>query len=452
LDVSAATVPGRRWALRRSVTLLHVFLLASAAILLAGGIVLSWVLTATLRSQAISSAQTSLTRYVDGVLRPVLVHDGTVMVTPSDSATLVQSLRYEPDIVTVKVWRADGVLAWTNRDANRIGRRFELDDELGEALHENRTVGTISPANSEEAAVERSLGFSRLLQVYAPIRSGDGGRAVGAYEIYADPAAVEGLISSRKHMIWIAIALVFLTLYGALAFLVRTASRTLQRQTRTLHERARLLLDSYRRLEENALEAIESLNAAVDAKDPYTAGHSHRVQRIALAIGEELRLEQARLDALRFGGLFHDIGKLAVPDSILTKPAGLTDEEYEVIKRHPSDGAKIVEKFSRLRDAVPLIRHHHERWDGAGYPEGLTGESIPLEAGIVGLADAWDAMTTDRPYHRALTVEEAATEIRRGRGSQFSPAVVDAFFTVLRRRPLDLPGTESRDAVAASAS
>jgi putative nucleotidyltransferase with HDIG domain len=452
LEGSAATFPGRRRALKRSVTLLHVFLLASAAILLAGGIVLSLVLTSTLRSQAIASQRTSLTRYVDGVLRPALVHGGVVTVGPSDTAVLLRSLQYEPDIVTVKVWRPDGVLAWTNRDRARIGRKFELDDELGEALHDNETVGKISPANADEAAVERSLGFSRLLQVYAPIRSADGTRAVGAYEIYADPAAVEHLIASRKHVIWLAIALVFLTLYAALALLVRTASRTLQRQTRTLYERSRQLLDSYRRLEQNALEAIESLNATVDAKDPYTAGHSQRVQQIAVAIGEELRLEEARLDVLRFGGLFHDIGKIAVPDTVLTKPARLTAEEYELIKRHPGDGAKIVEKFSRLRDAVPLIRHHHERWDGAGYPEGLAGEEIPLEAGIVGLADAWDAMTTDRPYHRALTLEEAAEEIRRGRGSQFSPAVVDAFFAVLRRRPLDLPATQPAGAVAATAS
>ena len=197
MDVSAATIPGRRWALKRSVTLLHVFLLASAAILLAGGIVLSVVLTSTLRSQAIASQRTSLTRYVDGVLRPALVHGGTVVVGRANTNVLLRSLQYEPDIVTVKVWRPDGVLAWTNRERGRIGHKFELDDELEEALDENQTVGTISPANADEAAVERSLGFSRLLQVYAPIRSADGTRAVGAYEIYADPAAVDNLIASR---------------------------------------------------------------------------------------------------------------------------------------------------------------------------------------------------------------------------------------------------------------
>ncbi len=449
MELRAATLPTRGRALERSVTLLHVFLAASAAILIVAGIVLTWMLTQTVRNQAIASQRVGLTRYVDGVLRPALVRGGRVVVKPANTAPILRSLQLEPDVVTVKVWRADGVLAWTSRDPERIGRRFELDDELGEAIRKNESIGSISKlSGDEEAAVERHLGFSSLLQVYAPIRSDDGSRAIGAYEIYADPASIEGLIASRKHIIWLTVVLVFLTLYAALALLVRGASSTLQRQTRALYDRSHELLDSYRRLEQSALEAVEGLNATVDAKDPYTAGHSLRVQRIAVAIGEELRLEERRLDALRFGGLFHDIGKLAVPDMILMKPARLTDEEYELIKRHPSDGARIVEKFSNLRDAVPMIRYHHERWDGRGYPEGLRGEDIPLEAGIVGLADAWDAMTTDRPYHRALTLDEAELEIREGRGSQFAPAVVDAFFAALQRRPDDFGVEDDLAAVA----
>ena len=183
-----------------------------------------------------------------------------------------------------------------------------------------------------------------------------------------------------------------------------------------------------------SLEAIESLNATVEAKDPYTAGHSLRVQELSPALGEELGLERAEVDGLRFGALFHDIGKLAVPDAILTKPARLTDEEFDVIKRHSDEGARIVGKFGRLRDAVPVIRHHHERWSGGGYPEGIAGADIPLAAAIVGLADAWDAMTTDRPYHRALSFEEATEQLQCGRGTQFAPEVVDAFFAVMGRR------------------
>jgi putative nucleotidyltransferase with HDIG domain len=196
-------------------------------------------------------------------------------------------------------------------------------------------------------------------------------------------------------------------------------------------------MDAYAKLEESSLEAIESLNATVEAKDPYTAGHSRRVQRIAVAIGEELELPKDRLDPLRLGALFHDIGKLRVPDAILTKPARLTIDEYEVIKRHSEDGAHIVGKFGPLRATMSMIRHHHERWDGRGYPDGLATDEIPLEAAVVGLADAWDAMTTIRPYQPALKLEQAFAQVRNGRGTQFAPEVVDAFFAAYRRRPAE---------------
>jgi putative nucleotidyltransferase with HDIG domain len=215
-----------------------------------------------------------------------------------------------------------------------------------------------------------------------------------------------------------------------------------------LRERSIALSESYRRLEESSLEAIESLNATVEAKDPYTAGHSQRVQRIALSVGQEVGLSVKELDALRFGSLFHDIGKIAIPDVLLTKPGRLTEDEYELMKRHSAEGARIVAKFGRLRDSVPIIRHHHERWDGRGYPEGLAGEDIPLAAAVAGLADAWDAMTIERPYQRALSVDEALDEVRACSGTQFVPAVVDAFFEAVRKRPADF-GIPEAPALAA---
>jgi putative nucleotidyltransferase with HDIG domain len=239
---------------------------------------------------------------------------------------------------------------------------------------------------------------------------------------------------------------VLAVVWALLMVLVRGASVTLTGQTDKLRARSRQLMDSYARLEENTVEAIEMLNATVEAKDPYTAGHSRRVQEIALAIGRQLGLDQARLEALRLAGLFHDIGKLAVPDAILTKPARLSTDEFALIQQHSEAGARIVGKLGRLRDIVPIIRHHHERWDGGGYPDRLAADSIPLEAAIVGLADAWDAMTTDRPYHRALTVQEALAEVRSGRGAQFAPEVVDAFLATLMRGTLELDRGDVRDA------
>ena len=426
-----------REASERSLTLLRVFLGASALILGVGAVVLSTVLTRALDGQALADRRDSLTIYVDGVLRSTLVRDHRLRVDPHVSSLLRDELRRDRELVTVKVWRRDGVLAWTNRAPQRIGKRFEEEGNLERALH-GYPAGSIGDLEAEENRVERSLGFSHLLQVYAPVLDSDGKTVLGAYEIYADPKGLEATLASRRHLLWGAVALVFLALWAALALLVRGASVTLRRQTRQLRERSQALMDSYRKLEESSLEAIESLNATVEAKDPYTAGHSLRVQRVALALGEELGLSPQRLDALRFGSLFHDIGKIAVPDGILVKPGRLEYWEYAQMKTHSAEGARIVGKFGRLREAVPIIRHHHERWDGAGYPDGLGEDEIPLEAAIVGLADAWDAMTTDRPYHRALTVSEALAEVRAGHGTQFSPVVVDAFYKTAARRPAEL--------------
>ena len=418
--------------LEGSITLLRLFVVASAAILVAGAVLLASALTHTMRGEALTLKKTSLAEYAEGVLGPVVVHDNRVITTRWLPATILRVLRNQPDVVSVKVWRPDGTLAYTSLDQSRIGHRFELDGELGEAIRENRTVASIiGPHGEGEDAAEAALGFHKLIQVYAPLENASHTRAIGAFEIYANAASLQSLISSRVHMIWFTVAAVFGALWLALALLVRGASRTLRTRTLQLRDRSTRLHDSYRLLEQSALEAIESLNATVDAKDPYTAGHSHRVQQVVLAIGERLGLARSQVDALGLAGLFHDIGKLRVPDAILTKPGPLTDDEFELIRRHPEDGAEIVGHLGRLKDVLPFIRHHHERWDGRGYPAGLAGADIPLEAAIVGLADAWDAMTTERPYSRARSFDEAIQEIRDGRGTQFAPVVVDAFLATL---------------------
>src|SRR5205809_4390469 len=340
----AASGVSTGWALRRSVTLLRVFLLASAGILLIGAVVLGFVLTTAIQRQSLDDARVSLTQYVDGVLRSQLVRDDKLHISPHLPSELEAQIRRQPDLVSVKVWRPDGTLVWTNRAPERIGRRFPsaLAGDLGETIALKRAHASINKLGDDEDAAERALGLAHVFEIYAPIMSADGTQALGAYEIYAKPERAESFIASRKRVIWIAVLAVFAALYGALAFLVRHASSTVQRQAITLRARSRELMDSYRRLEESSLEAIKSLNATVDAKDPYTAGHSARVQRIALAVATELGVTPDRLDAVRFGGLFHDIGKIAVPDSILTKPGKLDGAEFDVIRRHPADGAEIL--------------------------------------------------------------------------------------------------------------
>jgi putative nucleotidyltransferase with HDIG domain len=202
--------------------------------------------------------------------------------------------------------------------------------------------------------------------------------------------------------------------------------------------RARELEERIRELEQGLRETIEILNDAVESRDPYTARHSQRMRRVALAVGRALDLGDAQLAALETAALFHDIGKIGMPDSILTKSEHLTREEQALMREHVTRGADIVARFPPFRSSVPAIRHHHERWDGLGYPDRLAGEDIPLEAGIVGLADAWDTMTSDRGYAPALSLGDALAEIRAGRGKQFSPRVVDALWEVAKQRPGDV--------------
>ena len=430
--------------LERSLTLLRVFLLASALICAGAGVALGSILSRSLTKEALNAEQTALVQYVKGAVSPLLVHGNRLEPVSGRRLTyLEKSVGAQPDILSVKVWRKDGLLAWTNVDQNRIRHTFPLDDELGEAITDNRPIAALidtGGGDTGEDAFERNQlarahGVHHLFEVYAPIENRNGSRAIGAYEIYANPHALGRLIGSRRTMLWLAVGGVFLALWLALALLVRGASRVLRRQNDELRARTLRLAESNRLLEESALEAVETLNATVDAKDPYTAGHSQRVQRIAVALGEELGLERDQLEVLRFAGLFHDIGKIGVPDAILTKPDRLTELEFEIVKRHPEDGARIVGRLNRLHAAVPAVLHHHERWDGRGYPHGLRSDGIPLEAAIVGLADAVDAMTTDRPYSCARTLEDATEEVVRNRGTQFSPPVVDAFIALVERVP-----------------
>ncbi len=205
---------------------------------------------------------------------------------------------------------------------------------------------------------------------------------------------------------------------------LRAAAETIQSQNVSLEQANRLL-------KERSTAAMESLSATVDARDAYTAGHSRRVQQLALAIGRELGLSQAELDLLGHAALFHDIGKLAVPDAILLKPAVLTDDEWSLMQRHSDEGARIIDRLGFLNDAVPAIRHHHERFDGTGYPDGLKGEEIPLGARIIHVADALDSMLTTRIYRAARPAMEAMDELKRAAGSQFCPRCVDALERVL---------------------
>ena len=185
-------------------------------------------------------------------------------------------------------------------------------------------------------------------------------------------------------------------------------------------------------------ELLLALAQMVDLRDPFVYGHSQHVSRYASSIAQELGLTGERLELIRKAGLLHDVGKMGISEQILFKPGPLTSEEYETVKTHAILGAQIIDSVHSLRALTPIIRHHHERFDGQGYPDGLHGQDIPLEARILCLSDALEAMASDRPYREALTYEELLSEITTHAGTQFDPTVVEAFLKVLKREGRDV--------------
>jgi putative nucleotidyltransferase with HDIG domain len=182
------------------------------------------------------------------------------------------------------------------------------------------------------------------------------------------------------------------------------------------------------------ISTIKALTKAIDAKDHYTHGHSERVARYAVQIAEEMDLPADYIENLEYLALMHDVGKIGVPEQLLNKPGSLSKEEFKLVRNHAAIGAEIISTIKFIGEHANIVRHHHERVDGGGYPDGLRGEEIPLGAKIVGVADAFDAMTSERVYRSPLTREEAIDELKRCSGTQFDPKVVQAFLKVLKRR------------------
>jgi len=200
----------------------------------------------------------------------------------------------------------------------------------------------------------------------------------------------------------------------------------------------------YRELQDTYETTLEALGSALDTRDVGTESHSRRVHGYALATAREYGMPEAEMSDLAHGVLLHDIGKIGIPDGILLKPGPLTPDEWKTMRTHPEIGKRLIEKIPFLRGAVPIVYSHHEKWDGTGYPHGLAAEAIPMGARIFSVVDAFDAMTFDRPYSKAIAFDTAKAELKRCAGAHFDPAVVEAFLRVpetlleeIRRRSVE---------------
>lgn len=237
---------------------------------------------------------------------------------------------------------------------------------------------------------------------------------LGAYDFIIKPADLE---------------LVALTVKKALE------SKRLEEEIEAYHshleelveERTARLQHAYRILKKTHLDSVKVLAEAIDAKDPYTRGHSDRVKRMSLKIAMKMGFSEDRIESLEYGALLHDIGKIGIKDEVLQKSGPLSPEEYQYIQEHPLIGVKIVEGVEFFQDKIPMIRHHHEHFDGSGYPDGLAGEAIPLEARIITVPDAFDAMTSLRPHRGVMPLQDVLTEFEKCKGKQFDPQVLEIF-------------------------
>ncbi|HUF54275.1 MAG TPA: HD domain-containing phosphohydrolase [Dehalococcoidia bacterium] len=184
-----------------------------------------------------------------------------------------------------------------------------------------------------------------------------------------------------------------------------------------------------------AFDTAIALTEAIESRDPYTGGHCRRLADLSALTAHDLHMSASEVESIRLGAALHDMGKIVVPDSILKKPDKLTPEEYAIVKQHCYSGGQICKRVGFLQAAYPIVYHHHERWDGRGYPDGIAGERIPIGARIVAVMDAYDAMTTDRPYRGAMSFDEATAILKDGASSQWDPAIVDTFLQMLTLRP-----------------
>ncbi len=581
-------VLGGKPSLLTSFSLLGAFITAVIAIFFA------WNLAHQLEQNTLLQEAHSAADEVDLILSPNL--SLADLSAPLDSArysqidALIRKDILHRHIVRVKIWNKDGLLVYSD-EKSLVNQYFPGNDELEKALG-GEIATEVSTLDKAENVSEKGH-YTRLLEVYMPIRLAGSNEIVGVYEVYHDFAVLEPIIASTRRFVWIGVGLGSLILYCSLFILVRNASRKLVHQTEenkllfeqektrraeiaALYDLSRALADThdcdsilalvtrhavetvhvtfsrvalledneliiraaypirildynlkvgerytlgssqfyqrvleqntttvifvdnpdlsdseremlflgmaktmclmplrsgerilgllmfgekrseerepfspdklrlarsigeqaasaiyrvelFEQLEESYLETVLALAKAVDAKDTYTADHAERLAIMSLAIGREMGMTEHELEGLRCGAILHDIGKIGVPDAVLQKPSRLNPAEWAQMREHPSIGARILSHVPRLASAAQIVRHHHERYDGKGYPDGLAGEAIPLGARILTVVDSYSAIIDRRVYKEARSHAEAVSELRKHAGTQFDPHVVEVF-------------------------
>jgi HD-GYP domain-containing protein (c-di-GMP phosphodiesterase class II) len=317
----------------------------------------------------------------------------------------------------VRVWRWDGVLLYSSDSSAEIGQELSASAEL-EAARQGHAVSRVDDGTDLVGAT--GFGAQPFFHAYIPLNVDDSSGVQAMLEVEQPYLPVLDRIHRAETVIYIGVAGAMGFLYAVLCTVVTRGSRTANRQRRQLVLHAQQMKRSHDSLQ-------QMLCAALDLRDQATKGHSLRVARLAVAVGEQMNLADDTLTHLEQAAMLHDLSKMGLSDVILDKAGPLDEDEWEEIQKHPEIAYQIVRDIPFLQRAGEIMLHHHERFDGGGYPRGLVGEEIPLGARIFAVVDAYDAMTSDRSYRRAGSHASAVREIKRNSSTQFDPRVVDAF-------------------------
>jgi HD-GYP domain-containing protein (c-di-GMP phosphodiesterase class II) len=361
----------------------------------------------------------------------------------------------QANVLRLLLWNRDGTLLYST-DRTGVGTRVPISDGLRLAFAGSTAVLPLSPERLRPFSAETMYlsieGYLELLlfqeqriwirpqadprptqasiakvtgakatgtgvaRLFVPVQLKESSAPAGAFEVLYDFRPLQHKLVRIQQTVWTAIPGGFLALYCAMLVMVQRTSRVMMRQREDLRMAN--------------LGTFRALASAVDAKDSDTSKHSGRVASYAVAIAGRLGLEADAIAELKIAAELHDIGKIGIPDAVLMKPGPLASEEWALIRHHPIVGSSILQSTPLSETIKKAVRHVHERWDGHGYPDQLTGEQIPLFARILAVADAFEAMTTDRPYRQALSPTRALAELQRMRDAQFDPQIVDALCAV----------------------
>lgn len=391
------------------------------------GVLLNFGITKIIESHALKLIGNITGNYVHDILRNSISPDIFTRPLKSEDYRYLDKVlnrdSFVHSLISIEIWGKDGMLVYSHRKQDDINR---LSNENGvkQALL-GKTFIEVTSLKKNEHKGEKNIPV-RILNIYSPLFSRDNEKLLGAYEIHWNFSEVTNSIKHTYIYVWLILSATFVIIYVLLYEAIKRTSKTLDNQSKAI----KTLSGRLKQIQEDKLSA---LMAALDAKDNYTAGHSLRVADYSLKIGHAIGMPKDKLETLEQAALLHDIGKIGVPEQVLNKPGSLNDEEFSIIKQHPLTGANIVQQSAALAFMGEIICHHHERYDGQGYPDGLKGEEIPLESRIMAVADTFDAITTDRPYRAGVPIDKALDILDEVRGSQLDAKLVEIFRELIKR-------------------